>query len=319
MLDHRLGAAGVDRVGRARGRRGSAAAARPAARRRPAAACARRPARPSAGRRSRRPGGPAARSSARPARGAVGAVAARPRPAPGRGRARARRRPAPRPRRRDERGAAAGRTPTAASRALAPRWSRTSACELGRRRQRRRRSGRRVTPRRGATVFVAAVLRGAVAALEALDAAAGVHQLLLAGVEGVALAAELDVQLAALGRAGGEGVAARAAAPWRRRTSGWMSAFMVDLRGSYRGRCSATGSGRRPATPDGCLAISARNSSLVLNVFSRSISSSRPGAALPSAARPESTRRSFHTCWSCLRSNSSSSWRVEEASTSMAG
>src|SRR5437899_58433 len=36
---------------------------------------------------------------------------------------------------------------------------------------------------------------GAVAALEALDATAGVHQLLLAGVEGVALVAQLGVQL----------------------------------------------------------------------------------------------------------------------------
>ena len=37
----------------------------------------------------------------------------------------------------------------------------------------------------------------------------------------------------------------------------------------------------------GCLPISLRNSSLVRKVFSRSTSSSRPGAALPSAARPD--------------------------------
>src|SRR5579863_4392851 len=40
-----------------------------------------------------------------------------------------------------------------------------------------------------------------VAALEALDAAAGVHQLLLAGVKGMAVVAQLGVQLR-LGRAG---------------------------------------------------------------------------------------------------------------------
>ena len=54
----------------------------------------------------------------------------------------------------------------------------------------------------------------AVAALEALDAATGVHQLLLAGEERVALVAELDVELAGLGGPGGEGVAARAARRW---------------------------------------------------------------------------------------------------------
>src|SRR5690606_23602056 len=50
----------------------------------------------------------------------------------------------------------------------------------------------------------------AVAALEPVDAAAGVHQLLLAGVEGVALAAQLDAQVALRRRAGDERVAARA-------------------------------------------------------------------------------------------------------------
>src|SRR5262249_26444396 len=46
--------------------------------------------------------------------------------------------------------------------------------------------------------------------LEPLDAATGVHQLLLAGVEGMAGRADLDVQLG-LGRARRELVAARAA------------------------------------------------------------------------------------------------------------
>src|SRR5207247_2337344 len=49
----------------------------------------------------------------------------------------------------------------------------------------------------------------AVATLEALDPPAGVDQLLLAGEEGMALVAQLDVQVG-LGRACGEGVAARA-------------------------------------------------------------------------------------------------------------
>src|SRR5205807_7651439 len=49
---------------------------------------------------------------------------------------------------------------------------------------------------------------GAVAALEALDAAARVDQLLLAGEEGMALVAELDVEVGLRGT-GGERVAAR--------------------------------------------------------------------------------------------------------------
>src|SRR3954452_1279836 len=52
-------------------------------------------------------------------------------------------------------------------------------------------------------------LAPAVPTLELLDATARVHQLLLAGVEGVALAAELDAQVG-LRRAGGERVPARA-------------------------------------------------------------------------------------------------------------
>ena len=48
------------------------------------------------------------------------------------------------------------------------------------------------------------------AALEALHAAARVHELLAAGVEGVALGADLDVQLR-LGRARAELIAAGAA------------------------------------------------------------------------------------------------------------
>src|SRR4029079_7256535 len=54
------------------------------------------------------------------------------------------------------------------------------------------------------------LLAAPVATLEPVDAAAGVNQLLLAGVEGVALGAQLDVQVA-LGRPGREGVAAGAA------------------------------------------------------------------------------------------------------------
>src|SRR5215204_836436 len=49
----------------------------------------------------------------------------------------------------------------------------------------------------------------AVPALEPVDAAAGVDQLLLARVEGMALAAQLDPQVG-LGGTGGEGVATRA-------------------------------------------------------------------------------------------------------------
>src|SRR3954464_5765651 len=52
-------------------------------------------------------------------------------------------------------------------------------------------------------------LAPAVPALELLDAAARVHQLLLAGVEGVALAAQLDTEVG-LRRPGGERVATRA-------------------------------------------------------------------------------------------------------------
>ena len=71
--------------------------------------------------------------------------------------------------------------------------------------------------------FPALVLGGA--ALEALDAAAGVDQLLLARVERVALGAELDVQVG-LGRAGVELVPARAVHVGER-VSGWIPAFIV--------------------------------------------------------------------------------------------
>src|SRR5947207_12454186 len=73
---------------------------------------------------------------------------------------------------------------------------------------------------------------------------------------------------------------------------------------------------------DGALATSARNSSLDLNVFMRSMSSSRPAPPLPPPSppdRPDSTRRSFHTMLSWFRGNSSSSCLVDDASTSMAG
>src|SRR6187397_815926 len=68
-------------------------------------------------------------------------------------------------------------------------------------------------PRRAAvtsTTWRSLGLAGAVALVEALDTATGINQLLLAGVEGVALVAKLDVLLARLGGAGGERVAARA-------------------------------------------------------------------------------------------------------------
>src|ERR1700730_13806950 len=65
----------------------------------------------------------------------------------------------------------------------------------------------------------------------------------------------------------------------------------------------------------GALAIYDRNSSLLLVVRILSISSSRP---FPSSSA-FSTRRSFQACWSWFRSNSSSSWRVLDASTSMEG
>jgi len=54
------------------------------------------------------------------------------------------------------------------------------------------------------------LLAAPVATLEPVDPPAGVNELLLAGVEGMALRAQLDVHVA-LGRAGREGVAARAA------------------------------------------------------------------------------------------------------------
>jgi hypothetical protein len=63
------------------------------------------------------------------------------------------------------------------------------------------------------------------ATLEALDATAGVDELLLARVERVAVGADLDVHVA-LGRARGELVAARAANV-RLDVSGWMSVFMM--------------------------------------------------------------------------------------------
>ena len=66
--------------------------------------------------------------------------------------------------------------------------------------------------------------------LEPGDAAAGVEDLLLAGVERVALRADLGVDDAVgRGAAGGERVAAASRSPWSRCTSGWMSGFMTVL------------------------------------------------------------------------------------------
>src|SRR5680860_1316953 len=67
--------------------------------------------------------------------------------------------------------------------------------------------------RRCGSALVVGVARrtfaAAVATLEPIDASAGVDQLLLAGVEGMALAAQFAAQLI-LGGAGGERVATRA-------------------------------------------------------------------------------------------------------------
>src|SRR5262245_35618376 len=116
--------------------------------------------------------------------------------------------------------------------------------------------------------------------------------------------------------------------PQEQRTSvttyfGWMSAFIGprSLRtttafrrtwGPYRGqneRRNENGSQTSQPEMDGALATSARNSSLDLNVFMRSMSSSRPAPVLPPPSPPDSpdnTRRSFHTMLSWFRANSSS-------------
>src|SRR2546430_5571718 len=80
----------------------------------------------------------------------------------------------------------------------------------------RRRSASRPRSTRSATLFLRSALRShrrllplRVALLEAVDAAGGVDQLLLAGEEGVALRADLEAQLLA-GGAGGPGLAAGA-------------------------------------------------------------------------------------------------------------
>ena len=70
--------------------------------------------------------------------------------------------------------------------------------------------GRASTSRAALMLRRLALLATRGAALEALDAPAGVHELLLPGVERVALGADLDVQLG-LGRARIELVPARAA------------------------------------------------------------------------------------------------------------
>ena len=72
-------------------------------------------------------------------------------------------------------------------------------------------------------------------------------------------------------------------------------------------------------TGAGVLAISAKNCSLLRVERILSTNNSNPAAALPSLAKAFKTLRSFQTCWSCWRSKSSSSWRVEDALTSSAG
>jgi hypothetical protein len=64
----------------------------------------------------------------------------------------------------------------------------------------------------------------------------------------------------------------------------WRVRHVEILRGGSVGSGVEAGTSGRPRSGhiEGCLAISARNSSLVRNVLSRSISSSRPAAALPS-------------------------------------
>src|ERR1035441_9359553 len=185
-----------------------------------------------------------------------------------------------------------------------------------------------------------------ITALEPLHTATRVDQLLLTREEGMALVAELEVDFG-LGRPGGERVAARAAHRGLGVVGVDVSLHGISRSGSvsastdgriaadrvYRTRPTARSpvvrersvrvppAARRPGEGQvaGPLAISARNSSLLLVVRILSINSSRPAAALPSLARAFSTLRSFHTCWSWERSNSSSSCRVELALTSIDG
>src|SRR3546814_6193627 len=78
-----------------------------------------------------------------------------------------------------------------------------------------------------------------------------------------------------------------------------------DLRQRFsRGLGKVTGGGPGslpgppPAPQPAVLPISLRNSALDLKGFMRSVRSSRPAPPLPSLAMPDSTRRSFQTCWS---------------------
>ena len=128
-----------------------------------------------------------------------------------------------------------------------------------------------------------------VPALEALDAATGVHELLLARVEGVALRAELDAQRGDR-RAGRELVAAGAV---HRALD--VVGVDVGLHECVQSRSRASlerpnarripGSGLQPPAV-GALAISVRNSSLLLVVRSLSISSSRPLPVLEGVQHP---------------------------------
>src|SRR3954447_13658491 len=93
-----------------------------------------------------------------------------------------------------------GNAPTVASTSW-PTWSRTSACSFRLRSRLRRPDGSTsVTPAVEPRRSLLGGLAVAVALVEALHAATGVDQLLLAGEERVALVAELDVQLATTGR-----------------------------------------------------------------------------------------------------------------------
>ena len=163
-----------------------------------------------------------------------------------------------------------------------------------------------------ATALLLLGLRGP--ALEALDAATGVDELLLARVEGVALRAELDAQRWD-GRTGRELVPA-GTVHLALDVIG-VNVGLHDLVQSNGARVSAAQprSGQVPI-PDGALAISVEELACCSSCCGACRSAAR-GPEPPSSAL--STRRSFQTCWRSCRSNSSSSCRVLDCSTSIAG
>src|SRR5688500_14685213 len=129
----------------------------------------------------------------------------------------------------------------------------------------------------------------AVATLEALDPATGVDQLLLAGEEGMALVAELDVEIA-LGRAGGERVAAGA-------THRRLGVGGVDV-GLHKGsKCIGT---RRKITRPG-RPRSPAPAAGVPGTAPGSARSSRPAAPSAPPARRSSARSDRRTARSAAR------------------